>query len=264
METVRARFEGRVCWLTLHRPEAKNGINRQLIDECSAVLDSCAGRASVIVVEGSPEVFCVGADFQGIRDQVVRGTRTEDDAARLYALWLRLANGSHVSVAHVRGAANAGGIGFVAACDIALAAADARFSLSEMLFGLFPACVMPFLVRRVGVQRAHYLTLTTKPIDARQAQAWGLVDACEENTEPLLRQYVRRLGYLAPEAIAEYKAYMTRLNEANGSLADAQRPALDASARMFANPRNLAAIRDFVDTGRFPWEAAREEPVDHD
>lgn len=101
----------------------------------------------------------------------------------MYDLWLRLATGPYVTISHVRGKANAGGLGFVAASDIVLANETAQFSLSELLFGLYPACVLLFLIRRIGFQRAHYFTLMTQPISAKQACEWGLVDACEPLSE---------------------------------------------------------------------------------
>ena len=95
-----------------------------------------------------------------------------------------------MSIAHVRGKANAGGIGFVAACDIVLADSAAVFSLSELLFGLMPACVLPFLVRRIGFAKANAMTLSTQPVGVQVAREWGLVDAFEENSDNLLRKHL--------------------------------------------------------------------------
>lgn len=250
-ETVQVRFEDGICFLRLHRPETGNTINRMLIDECVEVLDRCEGRVTIVVVEGLPDVFCLGADLKGIRDDAALGGAPNDDASDLYELWLRLTTAPYVTVSHVRGRANAGGVGFAAACDIVLTSDDAQFSLSELLFGLFPACVMPFLTRRIGTQRAHYLTLMTRPIDGRQAHAWGLADACDQNSERLLRVHLRRLKYLSARAIAEYKTYMSRFNAV---LTESRSLAVQANRKMFSNPENLEAIRRYVDTGRFPWD----------
>jgi polyketide biosynthesis enoyl-CoA hydratase PksH len=94
-------------------------------------------------------------------------------------------------MSHVRGTSNAGGTGFVAASDIVIADNTAQFSLSELLFGLYPACVLPFLTKRIGFRKAHYLTLMTNPISVQQANAWNLVDAYEENSS-LIRDRVYR------------------------------------------------------------------------
>ena len=200
-----------------------------------------------MVLEGSPEVFCAGGDFEG-----VAGDGPPDDPAPLYGLWQRLATGPFVSVAVVRGRANAGGVGFVAACDLVLADASARFSLSELLFGLYPACVLPFLIRRVGRQKAHVMTLTTQPIGAQEALAAGLVDALDNAAEDLLRRHLMRLRRLSRPALARYKAYMA---EIDGDRLAARKPAaLAANREMFADATVRRDIRRYVTEMKFPWE----------
>ena len=92
----------------------------------------------------------------------------------------------------------AGGVGLVAACDLAVAGPAATFTLSETLWGLLPAMVMPFLVRRVGPQRAFRLTLSAETIDASEAHRIGMVDELAENPEVKLRALERRLSRLHP------------------------------------------------------------------
>jgi polyketide biosynthesis enoyl-CoA hydratase PksH len=250
LETIRIRFEETVCFVQFDRAERNNAINDQLIDECHQVLDLCDQRASVIVMEGSPAVFCMGADFQGMRDMMANGHVERHDPERMYHLWQRLASGPYVTVAHVRGRANAGGVGFVAASDIVLADETAQFSLSELLFGLFPACVLPFLIRRMGAQRSHYLTLMTQPVLVQQAHAWGMVDAWEKQSGPLLRKHLLRLRRISKNAITRYKKYMSDLDDIERS-----KPlALSANRDVFSDAGSLKGIARYVETGRFPWE----------
>jgi polyketide biosynthesis enoyl-CoA hydratase PksH len=250
-KTLKVRFDGQMGFIQLYRPDANNTINSLLIEELVQALAHCEQQATVVVVEGLPEVFCLGADFRDIHDQLEDGRREQNNAERLYRLWLQLATGPYVTIAHVRGKANAGGLGFVSACDIVVAAADVQFSLSEMLFGLFPACVMPFLVRRIGMQRAHYLTLMTKPIGATEALAWGLVDVLDQDSERALRLHLRRLRCLAKPAIAQYKKYMAELNR---QLTEVMPLAVNANHQMFSNRATLDAIHRYVESGRLPWE----------
>src|SRR5947199_10185114 len=148
-ETIKVQFQESVCFLQIDRPEANNTINGRLVAECNHVLTACEESATVVVLSGSPEVFCFGADFRAIAAKSKLTTAGEQEVAPepLYDLWLRLATGPYVTISHVRGKANAGGIGFVAASDVVLADETAVFSLSELLFGLYPACVLPFLIR---------------------------------------------------------------------------------------------------------------------
>lgn len=252
-QTVQVRLQDSICFVQFDRPEANNTINQRLVEDCHQVLDACELAATtVIVFSGNAEVFCFGADFQGIRDRTVNAAADEGGPDRLYDLWLRMATGPFVTVASVRGKVNAGGLGFVAAADIALADESAKFSLSELLFGLIPACVLPFLIRRVGMQRAHYLTLMTQPVGVEQAHAWGLVDAWEPQSEPLLRKHLLRLRRLSATAIGRYKRY---LGDIVPALHACRAAALATNTEVFSDPRNLQDIVRYVEKGLFPWEA---------
>lgn len=231
------------------RPDANNTINGQLIAECNEVLSACEERANVVVLSGLPEVFCFGADF----DAIARRRSHEDAPEPLYDLWLRLTTGPYVTVSHVRGKANAGGIGFVAASDIVVAEEAAQFSLSELLFGLYPACVLPFLIRRIGFQKAHYLTLITQPITATQACEWGLVDACAPLSEPLLRRHLQRVRRLSKAAIRRYKSFLCGLGM---PLREMRSAAVAANREIFSDSATLQAVTRYVERGLFPWEEA--------
>ncbi len=251
-QTLQVRFQEPVCFLQFYRPDANNTINDRLIEECRQVLLKCEESITIVVLEGLPEVFCFGADFQGIHDQVASGQAGEQSPEPLYDLWLQLATGPYITISHVRGKANAGGVGFVAASDIVLADQSAQFSLSELLFGVFPACVLPFLIRRIGFQKAHYLTLMTKPVTVQQAHEWGLVDAYEAQSESLVRKHLLRLRRLSKAGITRYKNYMNGLNAV---LLQSKTSALKANIEVFSDPDNVKGIFRYVETGQFPWEA---------
>jgi polyketide biosynthesis enoyl-CoA hydratase PksH len=250
-QTIKVRFEEPICYLQFYRPEANNTINDLLIEECRQVLELCEKFTTIIVLEGLPEVFCFGADFQGIHNQIQNKQSTSNNPEPLYDLWLKLATGPYVTISYVRGKANAGGVGFVASSDIVLADETAQFSLSELLFGLFPACVLPFLVRRIGFQRAHYMTLMTQPIPVQQAFSWGLVDSYENSSDALLRKHLLRLKRLPKTGIMRYKNYMGVLKN---ELIQSKSSALAANKEIFSDPQNLDWIYRFVEKGLFPWQ----------
>lgn len=250
-QTLNVRYQGNICFIQMNRPEANNAVNNVLVRELGTVLETCGDSAAVVVLEGLPEVFCSGADFADIRQDVLRGERPEQDPELLYDLWLKLAGGPFMTIAHVRGKANAGGVGFASACDVVLADHTAVFSLSELLFGLYPACVLPFLIRRTGFQKAHYMTLTTQPVSVQQAQEWGLVDAYAENSDLLLRKHLNRLERLSPKSVRQYKSYMSALYE---ELAAAKQRAVSANRDMFADAGNRETIFQFVQNGKLPWD----------
>lgn len=250
-QTIQVRWQEPVCFLQFHRPEANNTINDRLIEECRQVLALCQNSITIVVLEGLPEVFCFGADFQGMLTQMAGDQPGEHNPEPLYDLWLELATGPYITISHLRGKANAGGVGFLAASDIVLADMTAQISLSELLFGFFPACVLPFLIRKIGFQKAHYLTLMTHPVSVEQAHAWGLVDDYVDMSESLLRKHLLRLRRLSKIAIARYKGYMNKLHDL--PLTD-KSPALNANREIFSDPRNLKGVFRYMQTGQFPWE----------
>jgi polyketide biosynthesis enoyl-CoA hydratase PksH len=249
-ETIKVRFEDEICFLQFNRPQEKNTINSLLVRECDAVLSECDEKATVVVIEGLPEVFCLGADFTEMRANR-RGASLQHEPELLYNLWLRLATGPFVTVSHVRGRANAGGIGFLAASDIVIAEDTSEYSLSELLFGLMPACVLPFLTRRIGFQRAHYMTLMTQAIPAHQAHSWQLVDVCEKDSGLALRKHLGRLRRLTKSSIIPYKQYISAQND---TIVTLKSSALAANRQVFSDIRNLEAIRRFDETGLLPWQ----------
>ena len=246
-QTIKVRFQEPVCFLQFYRPEANNTINDRLVEECHDILTLCEEAISIVVLEGLPEVFCFGADFQGLHAAAISGNHSEQNPEAIYDLWLKLATGPYITVSHVRGKANAGGVGFVAASDIVLADQTAQFSLSELLFGLFPACVLPFLIRRIGFQKAHYMSLMTQPVPVQQAQAWGLVDAYDAQSESLLRKHLLRLKHLPKIGIVKYKRY---INELNDSILRFKSLAIASNKEVFSDPNNLERIFRFVEKGQ--------------
>lgn len=247
--TLKVRFESDFCYIQMYRPQQNNTINDLLIKEFQEVIELCHERSTVVILEGLPSIFCFGADFEALSAEDSEKLLIGPEL--LYNLWMELVFGPFITIAHVRGKANAGGIGFVAACDFVIADNHAEFSLSELLFGLMPACVLPFLIRRIGFQKANAMTLLTKPIHVEQAHSWGLIDAYGEDSEAVLRLYLLRLRRLNKKTICRYKKYM---NSLDNSLNISKQKALSANREVFMDTENRNKIARYVNTGKFPWD----------
>lgn len=240
--SVDLRQLGTIWRTRLTQPE----INAALVTALREAVDRCETAAgTVLVLEGTADTFCIGGDLRATADGAPY------DPAPLYDLWHRLSDGPFISVAVVRGRATAGGVGLAACCDIVLTDNTASFSLSELLFGLHPACVMPFLARRVGAQKAHYLTLTTTAIGAAEALSCSLADAIDDDADVLLRTHLIRLRRLSRDAIARYKSHRAMRDD---SIVRARDAALAANRAMFADPTVRENIRRYVTEAKFPWE----------
>src|SRR5438132_11634419 len=106
-ETIRVQFQESICFLQIDRPEANNTISSRLVAECHDVLSACEESATVVVLSGSPEVFCFGADFMAIAGTSKKAGDQDCVPGPLYDLWLRLASALAVKLSHVRGTASA-------------------------------------------------------------------------------------------------------------------------------------------------------------
>lgn len=252
-ELIRVSKKGDICTLQFYRPERKNTLNKEMIEECLRVVCECEQNAKILVIKGLPDVFCFGADFSWMDEQDYTSNQQgqEHDPSLLYDLWLRIAMGPFISIALVEGRVNAGGMGFVAACDIVLSGTNAEYSLSELIFGILPACVMPFLAKKTGYQRANYMTLMTSPFTARELLYWGLIDAVSDNPDELLRRHLLRLRRLPRDGIIRHKRYMNKLNP---MLIDLQDMAVEENRSTFSLPSVISNISRYVESGKLPWE----------
>ncbi len=167
-----------IVTLTLDRPEAKNALSAALVGELTAALARLAGDAAVraVVLTGAGNVFCAGADIRDMRDAGSASPEQNEADARRFATMLEtLERQPQPTVAVVNGAAFGGAVGLIAACDIAVAAAGARFSLSEVRLGLVPAMISPYVLRAMGLREARRWCLTGEVMDAETARRAGLV-----------------------------------------------------------------------------------------
>lgn len=204
------RREGRCLHVVLCNPEAGNPLNRRLIDDLHAVMDSVEQdtEISLIVLAAQGAVFCDGMDFgealatSGNAEQALHHA-----VHRFHDLLDRMTRIPVIVASLVEGRVNAGGMGLVAACDLVLASETADFGLSEVLFGLLPATVTPFLVRRVGFQAVYRMALTAQRMTAKQALACGLVDEMTEQPTDSLRRLRIRADRLQRPAVARIKTF---------------------------------------------------------
>jgi methylglutaconyl-CoA hydratase len=210
-ETIRFEMDGRAARITLARPAVRNAFNEVLIAELLDALDRAAGepKARVLVLAGEGKAFCAGADLHWMKK--MKGYSYEenlDDALELAKLMRRIYEFPLPTVAAVNGATIGGGNRLVAACDIAVAANTAIFSLSEVKIGLVPACIGPFVIERIGIRAARELFLTGERITAARAKAEGLVNDVvpPERLEERVGEIVTLLLTSGPEALTVSKA----------------------------------------------------------
>ena len=171
------RDEAGVAWLTLNRPAARNALSVGLIAALDAALEDIAADTAVrvVVIGGAGPAFCAGHDLREMRANPGRQA-TEALFAACSALMLRIVHLPKPVIARVHGIATAAGCQLVATCDLAVAAADARFATPGVNIGLFCSTPMVALSRNVGRKAAMEMLLTGELIEAARAREIGLVN----------------------------------------------------------------------------------------
>jgi len=218
-------------------------LTRMGVREIRARLDD--PPPAVLVLRGSPESFCEGMDLAELQEGADVRAGLQEYAECLLALRAY----SRPVIAVIEGRVTAGGAGLVAACDVALASETASVSLPELLFGMLPAVVFPFLLERVTPQKAKLLALTARALNAKEALEIGLFDEVTptDKMEKALRGWVRRLGRAAPDAAGAWKQYTA------GLPLPALPHAVEAGAARMLDPRTRSAVRRFIEEGTAPW-----------
>lgn len=237
--------------VVLNRPDRKNSLTPDVIDRMLEALLSCEqdGEAKALVLEGSGGCFSTGMDLaEAGAAEAVR----ERGGENFVRLMTHLAASSVVVIAKVEGQARGGGLGLMAACDFVFADERSEFSLPELLWGLVPCTIAPFLIRRIGHRACRSLTLSTLPISAREALACGLVDSLEPEAASRL---LRRLNAIPRAAIGRAKTYLHGLSAVDDATLDR---AVDELDRLLSAPDVVGRLRDYALTGRFPWERGRD------
>ncbi|MSO74007.1 MAG: enoyl-CoA hydratase/isomerase family protein [Alphaproteobacteria bacterium] len=202
---------GEIATITLNRPEIHNAFNDALIAALTRELNMLAEDSDVraVILAARGKSFCAGADLNYMRSMAgYSEAQNLADAAAL-AEMLHLLNAMpKPTIALVQGAAIAGGVGLISACDIAIAAESATFSIAEVRLGLIPSVISPFVINAIGSRRASRYFLTGERFDATEAERIGLVhdvvpdEALQVRGDSLVKQLLQG----GPLAQAEIKS----------------------------------------------------------
>ncbi len=192
--TIQLALEGGIATITLNRPEKRNAVSFQLVDELMSAFDEIEkSSAQVLIITGSGKAFCAGMDLEELKSLLGK-THDENvrDSSRMAQMFRRLYEFPKATIAAVNGAAIAGGTGLATMCDFTLAAPEAKFGYTEVRIGFVPAIVSSILVWQVGHKIARDLLLTGRLFDAAEAHRYGLVN--EVVSEDKLMSRARELA----------------------------------------------------------------------
>ena len=242
--TIQLAQGGGIATITLNRPEKRNAISFDLIDDLLRALDEVAkSEAIVLILTGAGKAFSSGMDLDNLKALLGRSPEQNlQDSQTMVRLFRSLYEFPKVTIAAVNGAAIAGGTGLALLCDFTLAVPDAKFGYTEVRIGFVPAIVSTFLLRQVGEKQARDLLLTGRIFEAEEAARMGLIREVvpAENLMVRARQLAALLMENSPASLRATKQLLT--DHAKGEF-DAQ---IDAAVRENAAIRTTADFREGI------------------
>ena len=243
-QTLELAYDAGVATITLNRPEKRNALSFQLLDELMAALDEIErSDALVVIITGAGKAFCAGMDLEELKSLTGKShAENVQDSQRMAQIFRRLYEFPKPTVAAVNGAAIAGGTGLATMCDFTLAVSEAKFGYTEVRIGFVPAIVSSILVWQVGHKIARDLLFSGRIFDAEEAHRFGLVN---EVVEP--ERLITRANELASQ-LMENSPSSVRLTKKliNGFITDALDRQIDQAVLENAAIRQTADFREGI------------------
>lgn len=243
-KTIQLEFQGKLATLTLNRPEKRNAISFELIEDLRRALDDVSkSEAIVLILTGAGKAFSSGMDLENLKALIGRTPEQNfEDSQTMVRLFRSLYEFPKITIAAVNGPAIAGGTGLALLCDFTLATPEAKFGYTEVRIGFVPAIVSTFLLRQVGEKQARDLLLTGRIFGAEEAARMGLVNEIVPAEQLMPR--ARDLGSLLMEnSSASLFATKKLLTDHARAEIDAQ---IDEAVRSNAAIRLTADFREGI------------------
>lgn len=255
---LKVETSGGVAWVTLDRPEIRNAFDDALIVALTSVLRELDADDAVraVVLAGNGPAFCAGADLNWMKRMAGYGYEQNLADARALAQMLKtLDHMAKPTIARVHGPAFAGGVGLVAACDIAVGVPEAKFCLSEAKLGLSPATISPYVVRAMGERVARRYFLTAEVFDGVEAARIGLLTAVSpsEKLDGEIGEILKNLLQGGPQALKKIKDLIRRVS--SGNVDDVMiEDTAQRIAEIRVSPEGREGIASFLEKRKPGWK----------
>lgn len=217
-ETLKYEVKDRIITIWLNRPQVHNAFNDTMLTELVDILKSVdeSGDIRVVIFTGEGKSFSAGADLNWMK-KMVDYTYEENikDSALIAEVFYKIYNLNKPVIAAINGATIGGGMGFVGASDVVIASDKAKFSLSEVRIGMVPACISPYLIKRVGEGVLKELFISGMRFDSDWALRIHLINYKVEHEKLLdtAREKAKELCRCGPNAIAVCKQLFAKVPE---------------------------------------------------
>jgi methylglutaconyl-CoA hydratase len=256
-KTLHLAQDSRIATITLNRPDKRNAISYELIEDLLAALEEVASSSAlVLILTGAGKAFCSGMDLENLKALVGRSPEQSlKDSESMAHLFRSLYDFPRPTIAAVNGAAIAGGCGLATLCDFTLAVPEAKFGYTEVRIGFVPAIVSTFLLRQVGEKHARDLLLTGRIIEAEEAQRIGLINEVVP-TEELIDRARELASQIMGNSPASLMCTKRLLSDHARVELDAQiRSAVRENAAIRATPDFREGISSFLEKRKPHWNS---------
>lgn len=243
--------------LWLNRPEKNNAFNAEMIRELVLALDQVQSNKTLrfLLLRGRGKHFSAGADLAWMQQSAKLDFEANlNDARELGEMMYSLYHLKLPTLAVVQGAAFGGAVGLIACCDMAIGAADAQFSLSEVRIGLAPAVISPFVVKAIGERATRRYAMTGERFSGERARELGLLSETypAEALDDSLGGWIDTLLLNSPQAMRASKDLMREAS--SGSLSPALRRYTENSiARIRVSPEGQEGLNAFLEKRKPNW-----------
>jgi methylglutaconyl-CoA hydratase len=254
-QTLSLAHSDGIATLTLNRPEKRNAVSFELVDELlSALREVEKSESQVLIITGAGKAFCAGLDLDNLK---ALGGKTHEenvkDSATMARLFRSIYEFPKPTIAAVNGAAIAGGTGIATMCDFTLAVPEAKFGYTEVRIGFVPAIVSSFLVMQVGHKIARDLLLTARLFDAAEAHRFGLVNEvlAPEKLMPRAHELAQQLMENSPSSLRATKKLINGFirEQLDRQIADA----IEDNARIRTTADFREGISSFLEKRKPVW-----------
>jgi methylglutaconyl-CoA hydratase len=258
--------QGPIGLVTMNRPERHNAFDDALVAELTEALRSMEAEEGVrvVVLSGAGKSFSAGADLHWMRRMASYSMdENRRDSMALASLMRTLAHLAKPTVARVQGPAYGGGVGLVACCDVAIAAQNATFALTEAKLGLIPAVISPYVVAAIGERAARRYFLSAERIGAVEACRLGLVHevaASEGDLDEKIGIVVDSMLACGPVAQREAKALIRAVAD-RPVTSELLQDTAERIAKLRASPEGREGIAAFLEKRRPSWVPPDPDPV---
>src|SRR5215475_4759916 len=256
-KTILLTDSGPVATITLNRPDKRNAISFELIEEFQRALDTLSrGDSQILMITGAGKAFSGGLDLENLKALTGRTHEQNiQDSRTMARLFRSIYDFPKPTIAAVNGAAIAGGTGIATICDFTLATHEAKFGYTEVRIGFVPAIVSNFLVRQVGEKHARDLLLTGRIFNADEAHRLGLVNEIVDPDRLLPRAYELARG-LMENSPASLRATKELLSQSiNEELDRRLEASIEQNARVRQTPDFREGISAFLEKRKPRWSS---------